>query len=76
MKYTNREIEEKANSLLNDVLLEICAHNNKEALKHPSKLSQEIGIDYFFEILDRTSGKSQVVQCICGWCFATIKESK
>ncbi|WP_304152199.1 DUF4365 domain-containing protein [Mesonia mobilis] len=58
MKYTNTELEEKANSLLNNVLLEVFAKNNKIIGKHPSKLSHEIGIDYFYEIRDRTTGES------------------
>ncbi|OUS02876.1 hypothetical protein A9Q86_02175 [Flavobacteriales bacterium 33_180_T64] len=58
MKYTNTELEEKANSLLNNVLLEMFAQNNKMIGKHPSKLSHEIGIDYFYEIRDRTTGES------------------
>lgn len=57
MKYTNTEIEEKANSLLNKMLLEIFAQNSKIISPHPSKLNHEIGIDYFFEIRDRKSGE-------------------
>lgn len=58
MKYTNTELEDKANSLLNDTLLEIFAQNNKIIGRHPSKLSHEIGIDHFYEIRDRTTGES------------------
>ena len=55
MKYTTTEIEEKANRLLNEMLSEMFAQNNKIIGEHPSKQNHEVGIDHFFEIRDRES---------------------
>lgn len=55
MNYTTTEIEEKANRLLNEMLSEMFAQNNKIIGEHPSKQNHEVGIDHFFEIRDRES---------------------
>lgn len=57
MDYTTTEIEEKANRLLNDMLSEMFAQNNKIIGEHPSKQNHEVGIDHFYEIRDRETGE-------------------
>ncbi|NML71687.1 DUF4365 domain-containing protein [Chryseobacterium sp. RP-3-3] len=59
-KLDNTEIEDKANSLLNDTLSELFRSKNFKMIKHESG-RREIGIDFFYQIVDREESVDEFI---------------